>query len=698
MRFCGLVIMLAVSLAACGQHKSDKMSDHKYTNELIHESSPYLLEHAHNPVKWYPWGDKALALAKKENKPLIISIGYAACHWCHVMERESFMDTAVANVMNEHFICIKIDREERTDLDNIYMTASQMLGNGGGWPLNVFAMPDGQAFYSGTYFPKEQWVQVMLQISKVYKEQHDKVKEQAEAVTKGLQTISIITPPENIEAFKKEDYNQLFGYWSGNTDTVLGGFHRAPKFPMPVGWEFVLQYHKLTGNEEARVITEKVLDKMAEGGIYDQAGGGFARYSVDKEWLVPHFEKMLYDNGQLVSLYAHAYQLTKKPLYKSVIEQTLTFVERELMDKKGGFYSSLNADSEGEEGKFYVWTKEEIEQMIDGETAPVVMDYYNVSKEGNWEHGKNILHVTQQKEAFAIKHKITVEKLDKIIDAANKTILKERAKRIRPSTDDKVLTAWNALMLKGYVHAYQALGNKDYLKTALRNASFLEETMLKADGSLWRNYKDGKASITAFHEDYALLADAYIELYQATLDIHWLQLAKSLTEYTILHFQDKSSGMFYFTTDEATDIMVRKVETQDNVIPSSNSIMAHNLLRLGLYYDNADYQKMAEGMLQIVKDDLAKSGPYYANWGRLMGMYTHSLHEVAVMGKNAGDKIHELQTVYLPDVIYLGGNEENLPLLEDKLQKGKTMIYVCVDKSCKMPTEEVVQALKLINE
>lgn len=673
-------------------------SEHKYTNELIHESSPYLLEHAHNPVNWYPWGDKALDLAKKENKPLIISIGYAACHWCHVMERESFMDTEVASVMNEHFICIKIDREERTDLDNIYMTASQLLGNGGGWPLNVFAMPDGQAFYSGTYFPKTQWIQALTQISKVYNEQYDKVKEQAESVTKGLQTISIIQPPEHKLPFAKDAYDKLFNYWRGNTDTELGGFRRAPKFPMPVGWEFVLQYHQLTGDEEALTSTMKVLDKMAEGGIYDQAGGGFARYSVDKEWLVPHFEKMLYDNGQLVSLYAHAYQLTKKPLYKSVIEQTLDFVERELMHKNGGFYSSLNADSEGEEGKFYVWTKDELAQLFDTKIAAIICDYYNITQRGNWEEGENILHVTEAKEDFAPKYDMSVVELDELIDKANKIILKARELRIRPSTDDKILTAWNALMLKGYIDAYRALGEGAYLKTVLRNATFLEQEMINDDGSVWRNYKNDKASIMAFHEDYALLIDAYIELYQVTFDIHWLELSKKLTEYTINHFMDAHSGMFYFTSDEAKDILVRKIETADNVIQSSNSVMAHNLMRLGAYYDDNRYKDMAEQMLQIVKDDLEKNGPYYANWSRLMGMYVYPLKEVAVAGGKSAEVSHQLQTHYLPNALFLGGTREDLPLLESKMQPDKTIIYVCENKHCKLPTDNIDTALSMIND
>lgn len=674
------------------------MSSTEYTNELINETSPYLLEHAHNPVNWYPWGDKALQHAKKENKPLIISIGYAACHWCHVMERESFMDTAVANIMNEHFVCIKIDREERTDLDNIYMTASQMLGNGGGWPLNVFAMPDGQAFYSGTYFPKEQWIDVLSQISRVYNEQYDKVKNQAEAVTKGLQTISIIEPPTEPQSFNKKDYNILFDYWRGNTDEQYGGFKRAPKFAVPVGWDFTLQYHLLTGDKEALEITTKVLDNMAYGGIYDQAGGGFARYSVDKKWLVPHFEKMLYDNGQLISLYAQAYKLKKKPLYKAIVEQTLEFIERELTDKSGGFYSSLNADSEGEEGKFYVWTKDELTQILDDANANIVLDYYNITNEGNWEHGKNILHITDPLDIAAQKHNLKPEDLAQLINDANQRILIARGKRIRPSIDDKVLVSWNAIMLKGYIHAYQALGNKEYLQAALNNAKFLEKQMIQKDGSLQRNYKNGQTAIAGFHEDYALLADAYIELYQTTFDMHWLTLAKELTDYTLKHFHDTSSGMFYYTSDIATDILVRKIETSDNVIPASNSVAAHNLLRLGTLYDDNNYINIAKNMLHIVQKDIAKSGPYYANWGRLLGMLTYGNHEVAIMGKDAIDKLSAMQQHYLPNTIYLGGTKENLPLLSAKLQKSKTVIYVCENKACKLPTEDIATALKLLEE
>ncbi len=699
MNFRVFLVAIVISVVACGQPtKSKYMKDsHKYTNELINESSPYLLEHAHNPVEWYPWGEKALEKAEKENKPLIISIGYAACHWCHVMEKESFVDTQVAKVMNDNFICIKIDREERTDLDNIYMSASQILGRGGGWPLNVFALPDGRPFYAGTYFPKDQWIHVMNEVAKMYKEQPQAIVEQAEAVTKGLRTISIIKVPENKSEFSKQHYDKIFDFWRGNTDEKLGGFNRAPKFPMPVGWDFLLQYHKLTGNKEAMSATSTVLDKMAEGGIYDQVGGGFARYSVDKEWLVPHFEKMLYDNGQLVSLYADAYKLTQKPLYKTVVEETLEFVERELMDNSGGFYSSLNADSEGEEGKFYVWTKQELTDIFDEKALPIILDYYNVTKEGNWEHGINILHVKESQSIVAKRHSISEAELQDIITNAKNTLLAERKKRIRPSTDDKILTSWNAMMLKGYIKAYQSFGNEHYLQVALKNARFLEEEMIKEDHSLWRNYKDGKPAIMAFSEDYALLADAYIELYQTTFNIHWLELSKRLIDYSIEHFQDTSSQMFYYTSDEAKDVLVRSIDLSDNVIPSANSVMAHNLYKLGLYYDNSTHLNICKDMLHVVEQDLKKNGPYYANWSLLYGLLANGVYEVAIVGESAKEKLGTLHKSYYPNVLYLGGKQENLPLLQSKAQEGKTVIYVCKDKSCKLPTESIDTATGLID-
>lgn len=664
-------------------------------NRLAKASSPYLREHADNPVDWYEWGPEALEKAKRENKPLLISIGYAACHWCHVMERESYMDTTVARLMNENFVSVKVDREERPDVDQVFMSAAQLITGSGGWPLNAFALPDGRPFYAGTYFPKDQWVQVLQQVATAYKTQHQKVVQQAEAITKGIQGQEVIALAPNISTnVSKAAYNGIYANWKPSIDFKKGGFSsRAPKFPLPVGGEFLLQNYYLTGNKEALEAVVTTLDAMAKGGIYDQLGGGFARYSTDDAWFAPHFEKMLYDNGQLISLYAHAYKVTKKPLYAEVIRETLAFTQREMTSPEGGFYASLNADSEGEEGKFYVWTAEEMQPALDEQLARLTGDYYQVTKPGNWEHGENILHRESTKEAFAKNNGLTADNWNKQLLQAKEALLKERGKRVRPSTDDKVLTSWNALMMKGYLDAYLALGDEAYLQVALQNARFLEKHMARPDGRLWRNYKDGKSSIDAFLDDYALLADAYIHLYQATLDVRWLSRARVLADYAIAHFRDAKSGLFFYTSGQTEGLVVRKMELTDNVIPASNSVMANVLYRLGEYYAHPPYLQMSQAMLNHVASEVATGGSYYANWASLLGMMAYGPFEIAIMGTEAVAKSRQMQQHYLPTALFMGGNEENLPLLESKGVAKGTLIYVCRNKTCQQPVTEVQAAM-----
>jgi uncharacterized protein YyaL (SSP411 family) len=697
--FLGLCIQCIIFTSCAQGNEKKKVSvDSQQTdnqNRLINAKSPYLRQHADNPVDWYEWGPEALKKAKDENKPLIISIGYSACHWCHVMEHESFMDSAVAKIMNEEFVSIKIDREERPDIDQIYMNAAHLITGRGGWPLNAFALPDGRPFYAGTYFPKDQWKQVLTQLADVYKNDYDKVLQQAESLTQGIKSQEVITVAgDSTVNFTKDTYKRIFAKWQPMIDYNRGGYSKAPKFPLPAGWEFVLQYHYLTGNDKALEAVTTTLDAMAKGGIYDQIGGGFARYSTDNRWFAPHFEKMLYDNGQLVSLYSNAYKATKDERYAEVIRETLEFIKREMTSPEGGFYSSLNADSEGEEGKFYVWTREEIKEALGEKTAALIIEYYQVKKSGNWEHGKNILYRKENKRDFAEKNDLSLEEWNNMLSKAKNQLLEMRSHRIRPSTDDKVLTSWNALMMKGYIDAYLALGDKDYLQSAVKNARFLESNMIREKGRLWRNYKGGEAGIEAFLDDYALLADAYIKLYQATLDVHWLDLARKVADYAIAHFKDEQSGMFYYTSDQSENLIVRKMEITDNVIPASNSVMAHVLYRLGEYYYHQPYMKMSKIMLNQVSKDTPGGGPYYANWAMLMGLIAYEPYEVAIMGSKAEEKNKELQSRYLPTAFFMGGREENLPLLENKLMEGKTIIYVCRNKSCKLPVMEVDQALR----
>ena len=466
-----LIILFCI---ACKTTEGDAHSDkHEYTNMLVNESSPYLLQHAHNPVNWHPWNEETLAKAKAENKLLIISIGYAACHWCHVMEHESFEDTAVARIMNEHFINIKVDREERPDVDDVYMTACQMVSEDGcGWPLNAFALPDGKPVWAGTYFPKKKWIEIVDYFSKEWQNKPGQMEEYAAQLTTGIDQSSELPQPIGEPEFKKGTLTEITDLLLSRIDFEKGGRKGNPKFPMPSNYELLLEHHFLTGNEKSLEAVNVTLDEMAMGGIYDHLGGGFARYSVDDKWLVPHFEKMLYDNGQLVSLYSNAYRLSKNPFYKKVVEETLAFVERELTSPEGAFYSSLDADSEGEEGKFYVWEKNEIDSLL-GENAQVFNDFYNIKSNGNWEHGKNILHLKKTSDETAKKHNLSMEGLNAKINQSKSILFAHREKRVRPGLDDKALTSWNALMMGGYIDAFKAFGKEAYLESALKNAQFI---------------------------------------------------------------------------------------------------------------------------------------------------------------------------------------------------------------------------------
>jgi len=673
------------------------MNKHNYTNHLIDETSPYLLEHAHNPVDWYPWGERALAKAKNENKPLIISIGYAACHWCHVMEHESFSDTAVAEIMNKFFVAIKIDREERPDLDQIYMNASMLISGRGGWPLNAFALPDGRPFYAGTYFPKIQWIELLHLISTSYSANYYDIEVQAEDLTKGLRSNEIIIPKidillNNADRICKEAIEKLLSI----TDLGKGGFNSSPKFPMPVAWEFLLQYYSLTQENDILKAVITTLDKMAMGGIYDQIGGGFSRYSTDSSWKVPHFEKMLYDNAQLVSLYAHAYQITQNKLYAEIVMETLNFIKDEMTSPEGGFYSSINADSEGEEGRFYTWTAGEINEILGDPIYAIIKEYYQLSIHGNWENNKTILFRISTKNDFAAKRGIKEDEFTKILQDSKRKLLEYRNKRIRPSLDDKILTAWNSLMLKAYTDAYKAFGKEEYLDAARKSGIFIEKNLLKEDRSLMRNYKDGKSNIFAFLDDYAFLIRAYIELYQVTFDIHWLTRAKELIDYTIQHFSGKKNKLFYYTSDLSESLITRTIEIPDNVIPSSNSVMAENLYLLGEYFDNTAYSELSSKLLETVMNEISTGGPYYGNWARLASRYIPGPIEIAIVGPNAVKLNRQVQQLFIPTAIFLGGNEENLPLLKSKKIQDQTKIYVCVNKSCNLPVESVPEAISLI--
>lgn len=668
-------------------------------NDLARASSPYLLQHANNPVDWKEWSPEILKTAQIENKLLLISIGYAACHWCHVMEKECFKNDEVAAVMNRYFIPIKVDREERPDIDKVYMDAAQLINRQAGWPLNAFALPDGRPFFAGTYFPKSNWLEILEKIAQVYAETPDKIQATADQVSEGLDNI-------NIDRFKAENsktsnftynrYREIGENWSNYVDFRFGGFKRAPKFPFPAFWSFLLQYHYFTDDKDALQATKNTLDQMIEGGIYDHLGGGFARYAVDEYWKVPHFEKMLYDNAQLISLMAHAYKLTRQKNYQMAIQATIQFIDKELKAEHQGYYSSLNADSEGEEGRFYIWQKSELEQTLSNDEFTVCELYYQISKNGNWEDGKHILHAHKKLEEVAKTLEITMYKAEDLLWRAQEKLKKERNNRIKPSWDDKQLTAWNALLVSGFVDAFQALNNENYRQKAIDLADFLIINLVDDNNLLYRNFRNDKASISGFLDDYAFLIQALIKVYQITFEINYLNKAKTLADQSIDMFLDQKVGLFTYQNHRSDRLVSTSYEVDDNVIPSSNAVMAENLTDLSAYFDKQHYATIVDKMMQALQSEFEHFSPNISQWLQVMGKLSHNAIDIAITGDNSQSLADELQKHYLPLVRYCGGNEENLALLKGKVKSDKSLIYVCKNKTCLAPTDSIDEALNQI--
>jgi uncharacterized protein YyaL (SSP411 family) len=688
---------LLVFISCSGQSQNNDMPEknHKYTNLLIKETSPYLLQHAHNPVEWHAWNEETLAKAKAEDKLLLISIGYAACHWCHVMEHESFEDSAVAAIMNENFICIKVDREERPDVDAIYMDACQLITGRGGWPLNAIALPDGRPIYALTYAPKTEWNKVLKYFGNFYPAKKTEAISQAEQLTQGIVDKENIPLSTEEPLFTENELKLTWSTWKDKIDYKKGGRTGSPKFPMSYNYDYLMQDYFHTKDPQKLEAVTVTLDNMMMGGIYDQVGGGFARYSTDANWKVPHFEKMMYDNGQLVSTYAKAYALTKNEEYATVVRESIEWVKREMTDKSNGFYSSLDADSEGEEGLFYIWTNDELDNIL-GDDAKLLKYYWSVSLTGNWE-GQNILFATKTLAKFAKLNKMEIPELQGKIKKGKAKLLKAREDRIRPGLDDKILVSWNALMLTGLIDAYRYLGDDEYLDLALKNANFIKDNTIQKDFRINRNYKNGSSTINGFLDDYSLTIEAFIALYEVTFDEEWLNLANNLSQYVLTHFYDESNSMFFYTSDIDVKLITRKKEVQDNVIPASNSSMAKSLFLLGDFYDNKLYKEISESMLNNMMQYVLNYGTYYANWAKLLDMQVHQPYEIAIVGKNAESLRKEMMSKYIPNAIYMGGKTEgSLTLLKDKLQKGDTYIYVCQNKACKMPVKTSIEALKLM--
>jgi uncharacterized protein YyaL (SSP411 family) len=670
-----------------------QMHSEKYTNRLIHESSPYLLQHAHNPVDWFPWCDEAFEKAKKENKLVLVSIGYSACHWCHVMEHESFEDEEIAAVMNKFFVNIKVDREERPDVDQIYMNAVQLMSGQGGWPLNCFVLPDGRPIYGGTYFKAEQWMNVLHQLREIYVSEREKVENYAAKLTQGINEESsfVETSEENEDPFP-----EMISRWENRFDNLEGGANKAPKFMLPNNYLFLLRYAHLKNDDRVKDHVEITLDKMAMGGIFDQIGGGFSRYSTDMIWKVPHFEKMLYDNAQLITLYSEAFRLFKDDLYKETVYKTIEFIQNELTGPEGEFYSALDADSEGEEGKFYVWTKEELNNIL-GKDYDWVAAYYDLNGISHWEHGNHILLRRMTDEEFSRKNNSSLAELKFKVENVNQKLLDERNKRIRPGLDDKTLTSWNAMMVKGLCEAYQSFGEEKFLVLAEKNMNFILSHQLLADGSILHSYKKGKSTINGFLEDYAFMIEALISLYESTGKENYLNYAVKFTNYTLQKFYDEKSGMFYFTSIDDPALIARKFDIHDNVIPGSNSVMANNLFLLYRLIENSEYEKFALKMMANIIPQMANYGAAYSNWGIQLLYHQHPFYEVAITGKEAKIKAKTIQKEYLPNkIVAFSEIESNLPLLTSRLKNGQTFIYICRNKSCNLPLNDTEAALKLL--
>lgn len=675
-----------------------------HTNQLINETSPYLLQHAHNPVNWHPWGDEALQKSRLEDKPILVSIGYAACHWCHVMERESFEDEATAALMNEYFINIKIDREERPDLDHIYMDAVQAMTGSGGWPLHVFLTPEGKPFYGGTYFPpvpaynRISWKEVLQNIHKAYQQKKNEVISQAENLTEHLLTAySFGTKNQNdTSVFNPDNLSIIAENILQQADAEWGGFGKAPKFPQTFSIQFLLRHYHFTKDEKSLHQALLSLDKMIDGGIYDQVGGGFSRYSTDSKWLAPHFEKMLYDNALLINVISEAYQLTKKEIYLQVIQQTMQFIEREMLNEEYGFYSALDADSEGIEGMFYTWNRAEIELILK-EDAPIFCKFFDVSENGNWEH-TNILWVKENIEIFCVKNGLALNVFQQKIENCKQLLLQERNKRVRPQTDDKVLLGWNALMNIAVSKAYAATGNKKYLELAIANMNFLELKFKTDDG--WKHtYKNGEAKIPAFLDDYAYLIQSYIQLQQVSGDLNYLLKAKEITEYVMEYFTEDETGFFYFTHQKQQDIIIRKKEVYDGATPSGNAIMALNFCQLFLIFDIPEWKQRAEKMIQSFGQAIIKHPTSFGVWASVLQICLTETKEIVVAGVDSCTYLKPILSLYLPNAVVLASDTEQLkfPAFQGKFKGGGIGFYLCKNYVCTAPISTLADFLQICN-
>jgi hypothetical protein len=670
-------------------------------NRLADQTSPYLLQHAHNPVDWYPWGAEALDKARQEDKPILLSIGYSACHWCHVMERESFEDAATASVMNAHFVSIKVDREERPDLDGIYMQAVQAMTGQGGWPMTVFLTPDGTPFYGGTYYPPDDrpnmpsFTRVLLSIADAWRTRRDEVLHSGQQLRDHLQQAMTPAPSRRALDVGLLDAG-LHGILS-QYEPAHAGFGNAPKFPQPMAIEFLLRQWQRTANQSALQAVTATLDAMARGGMYDQLGGGFHRYSTDPEWLVPHFEKMLYDNAQLARAYLMGYQATGNAYYRTIVEQTLNYVLLDMTDPSGGFYSTEDADSEGVEGKFYVWSPAELQTVLDDEDARLFAAFYDVSERGNFEGGLSILHVAETPLQVAERLGVPDTRLLDALERGRDVLFAEREHRIRPARDDKVLSSWNGMMLRAFAEAGRVFNDPTYLHAAINNAHFLLETMRAHDGSLFRTWKPGHAAhLNGYLEDYANVADGLVALYEATFDQRWLGAAIELADVILERFADPENGGFFDTSTDHETLITRPKDVFDNATPSGNAVAADVLLRLAVLTANHDYQRAAQSIFELLREAMVRYPLGFARSLSALDFLLARPKEIAVFGAlEAADTQALLRVIFepfLPNKIVAGANggaPADIPLLEGRAARnGQATAYVCEQYACQTPTSD----------
>jgi len=682
--------------------------EQKYTNRLIHETSPYLLQHAHNPVDWYSWGDEVLARAKKEDKPILLSIGYSSCHWCHVMENESFEDEAIAKIMNERFVNIKVDREERPDLDELYMNAVQVMTGSGGWPMTVFLTPDLVPFHAGTYFPPEDrggmpgFPKILVVVSDYYRNHREEVGKMETQMKNALhQMVEIIPSQETID---EKILAKAFETFEGQFDSNYGGFGKAPKFPSSMALSFLLRYWKRTGSKEALRMVEVSLEKMANGGIYDHLGGGFHRYSVDERWLIPHFEKMLYDNALLSRTYFEAYQATGEERYRRVAEEVFRYVIRGMKSPEGGFYSTQNADSEGEEGKFYVWSRDQIKEVLGKEKGTPFCGYYGVTPQGNFEGETSVLNIASTMEKISELYGISIPELEEVLEEGRQKLYAEREKRIRPDRDEKILTSWNGLMISSFVDGFKVTENERYIEEAKKAARFILEEMRK-DGHLMRVFHQGKSHVKGYSEDYAFFIQTLIDLYEATFEIDWLKEADDLNRRMIHQFWDERNGGFFFTGKENEPLIARSKNPYDNVIPSSNSVALFNLIRLGYLTGEESLKQKAEQIIHLFYKFLSEHPSGFTHMLSGLSFFLDP-EEIGIIGsKNdlrTKSMLQEIYRAYLPNKILSLKDPQKpiegswFPFLMEKGVIEVPTTFVCKGFTCLPPVRNEEELKKIL--